>query len=113
MITVTEDLGNQTVRVITRVAGKRGVMTETAVGEYRGCSVQPASSAEGVPLERSQEWILYAPPGFPTSTENVLDVDGIGDRLHVDGDLQTWFDEDGLADHVWGTLTKWEGGDDA
>jgi hypothetical protein len=51
--------------------------------------------------------VLFAPPGFPESTENVLAVDGIGPRLHVDGDLQTWYDDDGLADHVWGYLERW------
>lgn len=106
---MTDDLGNQTVRVIVQVRGKRGVMTEMTASEHPGCSVQPSSSTEGVPLERSEKWIIYAPPGFPTSTDNVLAVDGIGDRLHVDGDLQTWFDEDGLADHVWGFLAKWKG----
>ena len=105
-----DELGNQTVKVVDRVRGKRGVMTEVATAEYPGCSVQPASSTEGVPLERSEQWILFAPPGFPESTENVLAVDGIGERLHVDGDLQTWFDEDGVADHVWGTLVEWKGG---
>ncbi|HEY9314331.1 hypothetical protein [Williamsia sp.] len=105
-----DDLGNQTVRVIERVRGKRGVMTDQQVGEpWPGCSVQPASSADGVPLEKSQKWVIYAPPGFPESTENVFDVDGIGDRLHVDGDLQTWFDDEGIADYVWGYLKKWEG----
>ncbi|RRQ26308.1 hypothetical protein DK926_18870 [Rhodococcus sp. Eu-32] len=105
-----EELGSQTVRVVVRQLGKRGVHTEVTAAEYPGCSVQPISSTEGVPLERSEQWTIFAPVGFPESTENVLAVDGIGDRLHVDGDLQTWFDEDGIADHVWGTLTKWNGG---
>ena len=103
-----DELGNQTVRVIERVRGKRGVMTEQPGGEFAGCSVKPVDSVEGVPIERHTRWILFAPPGFPASTENVLDVNGIGPRLHVDGDLQTWFDDDGSADHVWGYLKKWE-----
>ncbi|USC16223.1 hypothetical protein [Rhodococcus sp. 11-3] len=103
------ELGNQTIRVTVRERGKRGVMTERPGGEYPGCSVQPESSTEGVPLERHDRWVLYAPPGFPKSTENVLDVDGIGPRLHVDGELQTWFDDDGVPDHVWGYLERWEG----
>lgn len=105
-----DDLGNQTVRVIERERLKRGVMRDVTTDEFPGCSVQPVTSTDGVPLEKSTKWVIYAPPGFPESTENVLDVDGIGPRLHVDGDLQTWFDEDGLPDHVWGHLKKWEGG---
>ncbi|MFF0816631.1 hypothetical protein ACFYVR_15990 [Rhodococcus sp. NPDC003318] len=101
------DLGNQTVRVVERVRRKRGVMDETTTAEYPGCSVQPEGAVEGVPLERHTRWILYAPPGFPESTENVLDIDGIGPRLHVDGDLQTWYDDDGIADHVTGYLERW------
>lgn len=104
-----DELGNQTVRVIERERLKRGVTRDVTTDEYPGCSVQPVVSADGVPLEKSTKWVIYAPPGFPESTENVLDVDGIGERLHVDGDLQTWFDEDGFPDHVWGYLTKWEG----
>ncbi|MBP2208167.1 hypothetical protein JOJ86_005893 [Rhodococcus percolatus] len=103
-----DELGNQTVRVIERVRGKRGVMTEQPGAEYPGCSVQPVNSIEGVPIERHTRWALFAPPGFPESTENVLDIDGIGPRLHVDGDLQTWFDDDGSPDHVQGYLKKWE-----
>lgn len=105
-----DELGNQTVRVIGRTRLKRGVMRDVTTAEYPGCSVQPVTSTEGVPIAKSETWVIYAPPGFPESTENVLAVDGIGFRLHVDGDLQTWFDEDGLADHVWGHLKKWEGG---
>ena len=101
------ELGNQTVRVIERVRGKRGVMTERPGAEFPGCSVQPVGSVEGVPLERYDRWVLYAPPGFPESTENVLLVDGIGPRLHVDGDLQTWFDDDGVAEYVTGYLERW------
>ncbi|MDV2474233.1 hypothetical protein F8M49_00320 [Rhodococcus zopfii] len=104
-----DDLGNQTVRVIVRERGKRGVMTEQPGGEFPGCSVQPVSSTEGVPLERNDRWVLFAPPGFPESTENVLDVDGIGPRLHVDGDLQTWFDDEGVAEYVTGFLERWGG----
>ncbi|ORM14110.1 hypothetical protein [Prescottella equi] len=104
-----DDLGNQTVRVIERVRGKRGVMTERPGAVWPGCSVQPVDSAEGVPLERRTRWVLYAPPGFPESSENVLAVDGIGDRLHVDGDLQTWFDDEGVAEYVWGYLERWNG----
>ncbi|ORL90893.1 hypothetical protein A5N78_06520 [Prescottella equi] len=104
-----DDLGNQTVRVIERVRGKRGVMTERPGAVWPGCSVQPVDSAEGVPLERHTRWVLYAPPGFPESSENVLAVDGIGDRLHVDGDLQTWFDGEGVAEYVWGYLERWNG----
>lgn len=103
-----DELGNQTVRVIERVRGKRGVMTEQTTVEYPGCSVQPVDSVEGVPLERHERWVLYAPPGFPESTENILDVDGIGPRLHVAGNLQAWFDDDGTPDHVWGYLERWE-----
>lgn len=103
------EIGNQAVRVTPRVRGKRGVMTEQPPITYPGCSVQPIGSTEGVPLERHDRWVLYAPPGFPESTENVLDVDGIGSRLHIDGDLQTWFDDDGIPDHVWGYLERWEG----
>lgn len=102
-----DELGNQTVRVIERVRGKRGVMSEQPGAEYPGCSVQPVDSVEGVPIERHTRWVLFAPPGFPESTENVLAVDGIGPRLHVDGDLQTWYDDDGIADHVWGYLERW------
>ncbi|MFI8664233.1 hypothetical protein ACIGKR_29850 [Rhodococcus qingshengii] len=104
-----DDLGNQHVTVIERVRGKRGVMTEQQIGEpWPGCSVQPVASTDGVPLERHTRWVLYAPPGFPESSENVLVVDGIGDRLHVDGDLQTWFDDDGRAEYVTGFLERWK-----
>jgi hypothetical protein len=105
-----DELGNQTVSVFERVRGKRGVMTEQQVGQPRpGCSVQPVGSEEGVPLERSTRWVLYAPAGFPESSENILEVDGIGDRFHVDGDLQTWFDDEGVAEYVWGYLERWSG----
>lgn len=108
---VVDDLGNQTVRVIKRVRGKRGVMAEQQIGEpWYGCSVQPVSSTEGVPLERNTRWVLYAPPGFPESTENILAVEGIGDRLHVDGDLQTWFDDEGVPEYVTGYLERWKVG---
>ena len=104
-----DELGNQTVRVIERERLKRAVMRDVTTAEYPGCSVQPVSSTDGVPLTGHSRWVIYAPPGFPESTENVLDVDGIGERLHVDGNLQTWFDDEGIADHVWGYLKKWEG----
>ncbi|NKS17766.1 hypothetical protein GS490_15720 [Rhodococcus hoagii] len=104
-----DDLGNQTVRVIERVRGKRGVMTEQPAAVWPGCSVQPVDSTEGVPLERHTRWVLYAPPGFPEASENIVAVDGIGDRLHVDGDLQTWFDDEGVAEYVWGYLERWNG----
>ncbi|WP_311053073.1 hypothetical protein [Rhodococcus qingshengii] len=104
-----DELGNQTVRVIKRVRLKRGVMSDVTDAEFPGCSVQPVTSTDGVPIAKSQKWVIYAPLGFPESNENVLAVDGIGERLHVDGDLQTWFDDDGIADHVWGHLVKWKG----
>lgn len=105
-----DDLGSQTVRVIERVSAKRGVMIEQPGGTWPGCSVQPVSSAEGVPLERHTRWVLYGPVGFPPSSDNVLEVDGIGDRLHVDGDLQTWFDDEGVPEYVWGYLKLWKVG---
>lgn len=102
------DLGMQTVRVIARERGKRGTYTELPPVDWPGCSVQPVGSQEGAPIETTERWVLYAPAGFPTSTENVLEVEGIGERLHVDGNLQTWIDFDGTVDHVWGYLKKWE-----
>lgn len=105
-----DELGNQTVRVIERERLKRGMMRDVTTAEFPGCSVQPVTATDGVPIEKSTKWVIFAPPGFPESTENVLDVDGIGERLHVDGDLQQWVDEDGIVDHVWGHLKKWEGG---
>lgn len=107
-----DELGNQTVDVIVRTRVKRGEYVEAAPDPWPGCSVQPVGAQEGLPIEATTRWVLYAPAGFPLSTENVLDVEGIGPRLHVDGDLQPWVDEDGEVDHVWGYLKKWEASND-
>ncbi|MGX4711650.1 hypothetical protein [Rhodococcus ruber] len=110
-------LGGQTVRLIPRIKLKHGDFVDGVPVPYPGCSVQPVQSEERPEDGQATEtrWEIFAPPGFPERTENVLTVDGLVDdagvplRLHIDGKLQTYIDLDGVAEYVGGYLTEWRG----
>jgi len=114
---MVDDLGNQTVLLTPRIKVKHGDFVDGAPVPYPGCAVQPAASEERREDGQATEsrWKLFAPPGFPERTTSVVTVDGIVDdagrprRLHVDGELQTHYDDEGTAVYVGGFLTEWRG----
>ena len=114
---MVDDLGNQTVWVTPRIKAKHGDFVDGAPVAYPGCAVQPVQSDERREDGQATEsrWKLLAPPGFPERTTSVVTADGIVDdagrprRLHVDGELQTHYDDEGTAVYVGGFLTEWRG----
>lgn len=112
-----DELGAQTVYLTPRVKVKHGDYIDGATVPYPGCAVQPVQSAERREDGQATEsrWRLFAPPGFPETTTSVVTADGVLDdqgrprRLHVDGELQTHVDDEGMPVYVGGFLTEWKG----
>lgn len=109
----TEVLGAQTVTVKARTRVKHGQWVDGPGVDYDGCSVQPMGSTElhQLGVTGSSRWNLYAPEGFPISSDNVIvweDPAGHVLTLDVDGELQPWVDEySGTVEYVGGILKKW------
>lgn len=102
-------LGSQSVQVIPRTRVKHGQYTDGTPVPWSGLSIQPVGSEERHALGQtgSSRWNIFAPPGFPTSTENVIRWRGL--ELQVDGQLQEWWDEDaGAVEYVGGVLKVWD-----
>lgn len=103
-------LGTQTVVVKERLRAKHGKYIDGPGKDWHGCSVQPVGSDEQHRLGTTgtSQWNLFAPPGFPTSTDNVILWNGL--ELQVDGRLQEWMDEEThTVEYVGGVLKLWEG----
>ena len=109
----TEALGDQTVTVKARTRLKHGQWSDGPGTDYDGCSVQPMGSVElqQLGVTGSSRWNLFAPEGFPISSDNVIvwtDPSGRELTLDVDGELQPWVDEySGTVEYVGGVLKKW------
>lgn len=109
----TEVLGDQTVIVKARTRIKHGQWIDGPGTEYEGLSIQPMGSLElhNLGITGSSRWNLFAPEGFPVSSDNVIiwtDPSGTTLTLDVDGRLQPWVDEyTGTVEYVGGVLKMW------
>lgn len=101
-------LGSQTAEVVPRTRGKHNQYVDGTPEPWDGLSIQPVGSSETHALGTTgtQAWDIYAPPGFPTTSDNVIRWRGL--ELQVDGELQEWIDEEpGTVEYVGGRLKKW------
>jgi hypothetical protein len=106
---MTMALGASTLELVDRQRVKHGQFVDGEVRKFEGCSVQPVGSSEAeAGLTTVATWNVWAPPDFPTKTENVVRFNGI--ELQIDGELQTFYDDlSGVALYVTGQLTRWKG----